>query len=161
MKNIVLLLLLVLSTALQAREPRIEAITPNDLSYLASQRDALDSLARLNFGRQLNGQLANDIAVLQRLLDDKLVGRDQTRLLQGMGLVLGDLLKSHRNLQWVIYDDPLGRSRALRVPGFNKDFIFPTTRISRLVEVGIAVDVGEVYRELEQAITDIRNKPPF
>ena len=155
------LLLLLLSGQAFADEPRILRMTPNDLSYMASQRDALDSLARRHFGGQLNGQLSNDVAVLQRLLDEKIVAPTDIRLLQGMGMVLGDLLKSQRGLRWVIYEDKLGRSRALQVPGFEKDVIVPSTQLSRKVEVGLSVSVAAVYRELEQSITAIRNKPPF
>ena len=42
-----------------------------------------------------------------------------------------------------------------------EEFIFPATQISRRAEVGINVDVGKVYAELEQAVVDIRNKPPY
>ena len=128
---------------------------------MQKQWDSVDALVRRHFGRQLNGSKRNDIAVMQRLLDEKIVRAEDVPLLQAMGIVLGRLLKSEKGLTWIIYLDRYGRSRALQVPGFNKEFIFPVTQISRKAEVGIKVDISQVYRDLEQTIVDIRNKPPF
>lgn len=149
------------AVSLWADEWRSEAITPIDLTYLQDQHNSIDELARRHFGRMLNGKKGNDIAIIQRLLDENIVGADQVRQLQAMGLILGELLKAEKGLSWVIYYDKYGRSRALQVAGFDKEFIFPATQVSRRAEVGAKVDVAEIYRELEQAVIDIRNKPPF
>lgn len=140
---------------------RSEPLSAIDIRYMGTQRESIDELARRHFGGQLNGKKENDLAVMQRLIDEKLVTADQVTQLQAMGIVLGQLLKTYRGLNWVIYTDKYGRSRSLQVPGYNNDFIFPATQISRKAEVGIRVDVRAVYAKLEQAITDIRNKPPF
>lgn len=140
---------------------RTEALSPIDRQYMREQRDRIDELARRHFGRQLNGTTANDFQVLQRLLDDGIVGPDQTLELQAMGLILGELLKSAYGLNWIVYFDQYGRSRSLQVPGKDKEFIFPATQVSRKAEVGIRVDIAKVYAELEAAVTIIRNKPPF
>ena len=142
-----------------AQQWRTEPLTRIDQDYMQDQRDVIDALARRHFGRQLNGDKDNDLAVIQRLLDDGIVGRSQVRQLQAMGLILGGLLKSEHGLNWIVYHDKHGRSRSLQVPGFDEDFIFPATQISRKFEVGLDVNVREVYRELEQAIVNIRNKP--
>ena len=156
-----LLTALLLSMGLAADEWRSEPLSAIDRQYIDNQRESLDALARRHLGRTLNGTKDNDLAVLQRMLDEGVVGQEQVRELQAMGLVLGELLKKYRGLVWVIYSDKYGRSRSLQVPGFEKEFIFPATQISRRAEVGLKVDVRKVYAELEQAITDIRNKPPF
>lgn len=155
------LLLLCLCLPVAAQEWRVEPLSAIDRQYMVDQSEAINALARRHFGRQLNGSKANDLPVLQRLLDDGVVTQQQVPLLQAMGVVLGEVLQREHGLVWVVYYDKLGRSRSLQVPGFEKDFIFPVTQISRRAEVGIRVDVGAVYRELEQAITAIRNKPPF
>lgn len=147
--------------ALQAQEWRVSAMSPNDRQYMSDQQESIDDLARRHFGRQLNGDKYNDIAVMQRLLDEDIVTASQTRQLQAMGVVLGELLKSEKGLSWVIYEDRYGRSRTLQVPGIEKEFIFPTTQLSRKAEVGIRVKVMDVYKTLEQSVIDIRNKPPF
>ncbi len=144
-----------------AQQWRTEAVSPITQQNMEAQRQSIDDLVRRHFGRQLNGQKDNDIALMQRLLDDGIVTSKDVRQLQAMGLVLGQILKSQKGLSWIIYIDKYGRSRALQVRGFEREFIFPVTQISRKAEVGIQVNVAEVYQELEQAIIDIRNKPPF
>lgn len=155
------LFLLLLPLSLHAQQWRSEALSPIDQRYMESQREVIDQLARRHFGRQLNGKRLNDLGIIQRLLDDAVVGREQVSELQAMGLILGDILKAEQGLNWVVYTDRYGRSRSLQVPGFDEDFIFPLTQISRKAEVGIKVNVQEIYRELEQAVVVIRNKPPF
>lgn len=140
---------------------RTQPLSSIDKQYMADQIASIDDLARRNFGRYITGQKDNDMAVMQRLLDDAIVTSSDVSYLQAMGLILGSLLASERGLHWIVYIDAVGRSRALQVTGFDKDFIFPTTQISRKVEVGSKVNVAQVYKILEQSITDIRKKPPF
>ena len=82
--------------------------------------------------------------MLQRLLDSKLVVAKDRRLLQDMGIVLGDLLLQQFNLRWVMYVDKYGPSRALQLK-HSQNFIFPITMISRRAEVGVAVDISALY----------------
>jgi hypothetical protein len=140
---------------------RSERITPVDLDYIKVQHAAIDELARRHFGRILNGDKHNDISIVQRLLDEKVIDESETRQLQAVGIILGELLRVEHHLNWVVYVDKYGRSRALQVQGFEKDFIFPATQVSRKAEVGILVNVMDVYKELEKTITTIRKKPPF
>lgn len=144
-----------------AEQWRTQPLSSIDKQYMADQRASIDDLARRNFGRYITGQKDNDIAVMQRLLDDAIVTSADVKLLQAMGIILGSLLAEERNLNWIVYIDAVGRSRALQVTGFDREFIFPTTQISRKVEVGSKVNVAEVYDILERSISDIRKKPPF
>lgn len=146
----------ILSGQVSSDEWRSEPLSAIDQQYMEDQQEAIDALARRHFGRQLNGEKLNDLAVLQRLLDDGLVAQQDVRTLQAMGIVLGEVLRREHGLNWVVYYDQYGRSRSLQLPGFAEDFIFPVTQISRLAEVGASVDVKKIYRELEQAITDIK-----
>ncbi len=157
--SILLLSVALMPVAVWAQEWRTESLSLIDRTFMQDQRDLIDDLARRNFGGQINGNLNNDIAVMQRLLDEKIVRSDQVGELQAMGLILGDLLKSQKGLNWIVYIDRYGRSRSLQVPGFNKDFIFPITQVSRKAEVGIQVRITDVYQELEQSLVNIRNKP--
>lgn len=128
----------------QEREPRVSELSIIDREFMESQRRDVDALARTHLGRQVRGEKANDLEVLQQLLDRQLVKRDETVMLQGMGVVLGDLLREELNLRWVIYEDELGRSRALRL-GQTDHYLYPITMISRRYEVGAPVDVRAIY----------------
>ena len=85
-----------------------------DQQYMAQQRALLNDLAARNFGREFRGDKDADLALLQSLLDRQLVRADQARELQAMGVVMGDLLAADLGMHWVIYEDKIGRSRALR-----------------------------------------------
>jgi hypothetical protein len=149
------------SLPLMVQAVRTEPVSPIDRKFMEDQRYSIDDLARRNFGGQLNGKKNNDFAVMQRLLDENIVTADQKTKLQAMGLILGNLLKSEYGLNWIVYFDKYGRSRSLQVPGYDRDFIFPVTQVSRKAEVGIRVNIAEVYEELEQSIVNIRNRPLF
>jgi Domain of unknown function (DUF3806) len=158
--RIILIMIGLYSLSSIAQEWRTRPISPIDQQYIAKQVDSIDSLSRRYLGRQLNGRKDNDLKILQQLLDKDIVKSDQVTELQAMGIVLGRLLKEQKGLNWVIYVDKLGRSRALQVLGVD-EFIFPATQISRRAEVGIKVNVAKVYAELEKAVVDIRTKPEF
>ena len=158
---LMLVVLLLCSVLTHAQQWRTEPVSPIARSGMEAQRQSIDDLVRRHFGRQLNGQKDNDIALMQRLLDKNIVTAKDIRQLQAMGLILGQILKSQQGLSWIIYIDKYGRSKALQLRDFEDEFIFPVTQISRKAEVGIPVNVAKVYQELEQAVVDIRNKPPF
>ena len=127
-----------------ADTPTVRPFSDGDEKYLQQGRDRINQLTRRHFGGSLQQQRAHDIALLQRLLDDKLVIAKDRRLLQDMGIVLGDLLLQEFNLRWVIYTDKYGPSRALQLK-HSENFLFPITMISRRAEVGVTVDITELY----------------
>ena len=127
-----------------ADTPTIRPFSDGDEKYLQQGRDRINQLTRRHFGGALQQQRAHDIALLQRLLDDKLVTAKDRRLLQDMGIVLGDLLIQEFNLRWVIYTDKYGPSRALQLK-HSENFLFPITMISRRAEVGVTVNIAELY----------------
>ena len=63
----------------------------------------------------------------------RMVPASDTLTLQAMGLVFGGLLGNRLSMQWVVYRDDKGRSRALRYRDLDV-FLFPMTMISRRVE---------------------------
>lgn len=133
---------------------RLESPSLVDTQFRKEQFNILDDLARQYFGGQLNGTKENDLSILQRLLDGKYIRGNQENHLQAMGFVLGQVLKKEYKLEWVIYIDRLGRSRALRLSDID-EFIFPITQISRRAKAGLTVDIAKVYRELEVEIERI------
>ena len=59
---------------------------------MTQQRDLLNDMAALELGRSFSGDKDNDLQLLQLMLDRRLVRPDQTRELQAMGVIMGDLL---------------------------------------------------------------------
>ena len=155
------LCLILACVAAQAQEePRIGEPSYLDRQFMAQQRALLEDLARRNFGRGFNGVRDNDLELLQMLLDRELVRANQTRELQAMGVIMGDLLASEFELKWVIYEDRLGRSRALR-DGDSDNYLFPITMISRRREVDNRTPVVDIYRKAADIITASRPPLPF
>lgn len=139
---------------------RTSSLTIVDRDFMAEQRQSIDALARLHLGRQVRGDKENDLTVLQQLLDQRLVKPDDVLRLQAMGVVMGDLLSNELKMPWVIYEDKLGRSRALRL-GLTDHYLFPITMISRRAEVGATVDVKAIYARAVAAIEPHLPPRPF
>ncbi len=149
-----------LTSAHAQEEPRIGGLSMLDRQFMLQQRELLSDLVARHYGRQFNGAADNDLELLQRLLDDRVVRADQTRELQAMGVILGDLLAADLGLDWVIYEDSLGRSRALRYRDTD-NFLFPMTMISRRREVDNRTPVAEIYRKAEDSMRAVIPALPY
>ncbi len=146
------------ATAKQA--PNIGKLSFLDSQYMEQQRSSLDNLARINLGSQFDGSKERDLALLQSLLDRKLVRADQKKELQARGVIMGDLLAEELHLHWVIYEDSLGRSRALRYRETD-NYLFPITMISRRIEVGNTSRVSDIYQRAVDLIKPQLPALPF
>lgn len=153
-------LLLISVPAGAQQEPRVAELSQIDKQYMQRQRDSIEDLARRMSGRGFNGSPDNDIPLLQRLLDERRVRPEQTEELQAMGILLGDILAAELDMHWVVYEDPVGRSRALRYRETD-NFLFPVTMISRRQTVGNNRPVREIYDNAVSLIEPIRIKLPF
>ena len=139
---------------------RIGELSKLDLQYMLQQRQYLTELTERHYGRGFNRSKQNDLGLLQRLLDDGLVTANQTQALQAMGVVMGDLLAAEFGLRWVIYEDQLGRSRALRYRETD-NYLFPITMISRRREVDNRTPVSAIYDKAAAEISAAIPPLPF
>ncbi len=139
---------------------RISELSYLDRQYMSQQRELLGNLLALNYGTRFSGSKDRDLDLLQRLLDDKLVRNSQTRELQAMGIIMGDLLAEDLGLHWVVYEDRLGRSRALRYQDTD-NYLFPVTMISRRREVDNRTSVADIYQKAVDAISPAIPQLPF
>jgi len=158
-----LLALLILVPGLPATaadDARISDLSYVDRQYMAGQRQLIGDLASLELGRGFNGDPANDLEILQLLLDRRVVRPDQTGALQAMGIILGDLLAADLDMQWVVYEDQVGRSRALRYRQ-SDEYLFPVTMISRRREVGNQTPVADIYQKARASITPMLSPRPY
>lgn len=159
MAALVILSAIALPSAAQLLEKRITPLNPLDRQYMDTQRDLINEMTLRYYG----GRCCRDVSeldYLQRLLDDGYVGGDQTRELQAMGVLLGDLLAAELELQWIVYEDAQGRSRALQLDDTD-NFLFPVTMISRRREADDRTPVIDIYRAGVDAIEAVRPPLPF
>ena len=136
-------------------EFEIRNFKESDNRYLQQGYERINELAQRHFGGNLQRSLNHDLDILQRLLDQKFVTAKDRRLLQDMGLVLGELLRQNDELKWVVYEDKYGPSRALQLKHTN-NYLFPITMISRRAETGLAVDVSALYKKATDKIAEYR-----
>ncbi|MBE9537647.1 MAG: DUF3806 domain-containing protein [Proteobacteria bacterium] len=140
--------------------PQISEPSYLDHQYMTQGRATLDDLARSHLGGQFNGNKNNDLTLLQQLLDRRLVRSDQKKELQAMGVIMGDLLAEELDLHWVIYEDSIGRSRALRYKK-TENYLFPMTMISRRREAGNLSPVSDIYQRAVDLIKPQLPPLPF
>ena len=154
------LLLFLPLPAVGQEDVRIGELTFLDRQYMMQSRSDLEALASRNFGTGFNGNRDHDLTILQRLLDSRLVRADQTRELQAMGMVMGDLLAAEFDLHWVVYEDAVGRSRALRYRQTD-NYLFPVTMVSRRREAGSDTSIVDIYARARAAIEPVIEPLPF
>ena len=139
--------------------------TVNELSYLdnqymRSQRNLIEDIVRRSLGSSFTGDASFDLPVLQRLLSEGKVLPHQRQELQAMGIILGDLLATKLGMRWVVYEDDLGRSRALQL-NETDNFLFPVTMVSRRIEAGNTTPVQAIYDKAIITISPLIPPKPF
>ena len=135
-------------------------LTNVDWQFMAQQQETMQDLAMMNLGRQFNGDRKLDLELLQALLDKPLVRPDQVRELQAMGVIMGDRLAAELGRRWVLYEDNVGRSRALR---YQKSdiLLFPITMIARRGKGGNKTSVVAIYQKASNIIDKSTPTLPF
>jgi len=147
-------------SAVAEQPPSISDLSYIDNHYMEAQRNTMDDLARSHLGSQFNDNKQHDLALLQRILDSGLVKPQQTEQLQAMGVILGDLLAADLDMDWVVYEDRFGRSRALRYRQ-GEEYLFPITMISRRREVDNDASVADIYQKAYDIIQAVKPPLPF
>lgn len=122
---------------------------------LERQRGLVREIARRHVGSELTGESESDLRVIQSILDNGVLGPDQTFELQALGVCLGDVLAASFDLEWIAYEDSIGRSRALRL-GDSEVVLFPITMISKRIEAGLSVSVEDLWRDAELALAEVQ-----
>jgi len=151
--TLIVLTLLLGTTGTSAEEPyRIAEFREIDREYLRVARERINQRCSNSFGTRFRGDKHHDLPLLQRLLDERRVTREELALLQGMGVILGDILRKEYPLDWVRYIDAEGSSRALQLR-HQQHFIFPITAISRRAAVDAPVDVKTIYQNMRDPVT--------
>lgn len=131
----------------QKKNTLIKELTWMDQNRMEQEVAKINELSQTRLGTPLRKDLS-DLKTLQRLVDKNAVAADNYEIQQAMGVVLGNVMLADfpNTFAWKIYEDELGRSRALCVRKTN-DCLFPTTMLSRRMEVGVKPDVNKIYHD--------------
>jgi len=118
---------------------------------LSRQRSVVAELTRRHIGSEPRGGSLDDLRLLQKVLDDRVLGTSDVYELQCLGVALGDVMERQLGLRWITVDDEYGRTRALQF-GDGEDVFFPITMISKRYERNFPVDVQELYDEVASTV---------
>ncbi len=88
--------------------------------------------------------LQGKLSVIDAILKNGWVKRDETWKLQALGIAFGDALAQKLLLDWVTVDDEYGCDPALNWPGTSL-YSYPMTAISKRIEQGEHVDVQQLF----------------
>lgn len=160
--QIMLLSFLTCSLNLFADSTQLQKVTLEELSWMDKnkmhqQEEKINTLANSKLGLSLHKNWG-DIGLLQQIVDRKLVASDDSATQEAMGVVLGNIMQADfpSHLEWKIYKDSEGRSKALCVKN-TKDCLFPVTMLSRRIRLDITVNIALVY---DNAIDQVASKLP-
>ena len=138
--------------------PEIKDLNIGQIHLMDQQRrDIKDLLVRRLGIMSMKGN-KQDLALLQQIVDRKLLRQDDTRGWQSLGVVLGDILAQDFSLHWVVYQDELGINKALRWRTTN-NFVFPVTVFSKRVQFKEDINVAAIYAELGAEIERFKRLP--
>jgi hypothetical protein len=123
---------------------KVSELTWADENDLIRKAQAVENLGQRHFGQSLRHD-KSDLVLLQRIANGQLIKQENKEMLQALGVVLGNTLQVELALlEWKVYTDAMGRSRALCVPD-TEHCLFPMTMLSRRLEVGLPVNVQKIY----------------
>lgn len=116
-----------------------------DYNKMDQEITAVNELAQTKIGSTIHRDLS-DLQLLQRLVDGNWIARDDYETQQAMGVVLGNIMLADfpTTLEWKVYEDKLGRSRAVCARK-TSECLFPVTMLSRRMEIGSRPDVKKIY----------------
>jgi hypothetical protein len=155
-----ILLFTLLWPAMASADARIEDLSWMDRNFLTQQVERIDNLARQRFGTPVRGN-KSDLQLLQRIVDARLIADDDVQTQQALGIVLGNVMLAEvPHLEWKIYEDRLGRSRALCVRN-TRECLFPVTMLSRRMELGMLPSVENIYNYALQRIGNLLPRDPY
>jgi len=133
----------------------VSALNLGQRAILERQRRQIKDLMQRYFGSdRLRGD-DTDLVRFQQLVDQGRIRRDDVSTWQALGIAFGDLLIARYGLEWVIYEDEYGVSKALRWQKTD-NFIFPVTLFSKRVQFNEAIDVAQIYTRLSNTITEFK-----
>ena len=158
--------------ALGASEPPVPTLTPEELEnyqFASPPDEEKEIIKTLNVGQMeiMNAQRRSvrellvrklgilslkgdkrDLPILQQLVDRRLIHTREVKEWQAIGVYFGDILVREFGLHWVVYEDKLGISKALRWRS-TENYVFPVTLFSKRNHFNEKIVMEDIYRKLE------------
>ncbi len=133
---------------------KFSELSESDAARLNQQRAIVAEEAKRRYETPSLTKTKADLAVLQRLLDDRVFSKVQTYELQCLGVVFGDALASELPLRWVMVTDEWGTDPTLRFKDSTIQ-LNALTMIAKRVEDGVALDVSDLFAGSKKVVADM------
>lgn len=130
-------------------------LTAGQIEILDNMRKAGKELIQRKLGiLSINGT-TTDFKAMQSLINRRMVRLDDVAVWQNLGVLFGDVLAREFNMIWVIYEDDLGASKALRWRKTD-NFLFPITMLSKRAKYGEEINVAQIFDELSITVDEFK-----
>jgi hypothetical protein len=154
-----------------ASEPPIQTLTPEELEnyqFPSPSSGSKEMVRDLNIGQMeiMNGQRRSvrellirklgiltlkgnreDLRILQQLVDRRLLHKREEKEWQALGVYFGDILVKDFGLHWVVYEDKIGVSKALRWRS-SENYVFPITLFTKRNRFNEDIVMEQIYENL-------------
>lgn len=139
----------------------IEDLEWVDRSRMEKELVDINQFAQSKIGRKFNGNL-DDLDIAQQLVDRGFIKNDDQDRQGQLGLVIANVFLADfpLTLEWKVYRDHLGRSRALCVKN-TQECIFPITLLVRRMQVGTKPDVKKIYYDTVEGMAKHLPQQPY
>jgi|GEM_PF-491433 len=125
------------------------------IEILANMRKAAKELIQRKLGiLSINGT-KSDLTAMQSMINRRMVRLDDVIVWQNLGVLFGDVLAREFNMIWVIYEDDLGPSKALRWRKTD-NFLFPVTMLSKRAKYGEEINLKQILDELTITVDEFK-----
>lgn len=130
-------------------------LTAGQIEILANMRRAAKELIQRKLGiLSINGT-KSDLTAMQSMINRRMVRLDDVIVWQNLGVLFGDVLAREFNMIWVIYEDDLGPSKALRWRKTD-NFLFPVTMLSKRAKYGEEINLKQILDELTITVDEFK-----
>jgi hypothetical protein len=130
-------------------------LTAGQIEILANMRKASKELIQRKLGiLSINGT-KSDLTAMQSMINRRMVRLDDVIVWQNLGVLFGDVLAREFNMIWVIYEDDLGPSKALRWRKTD-NFLFPVTMLSKRAKYGEEINLKQILDELTITVDEFK-----
>ena len=141
------------------KDVKVSDLSWIDKKYFDKQRVYVDDLGRERFGTRLR-QNKTDLHLLQRIIDQQIVGAYDHQEQKALGIALGDIYVAQNNWQWQEYKDAEGKSYGVCVPD-TSHCVFPMSMMTRRLRVTHKVNVERLYERGLSLLAPALPKTPY
>lgn len=138
---------------------KISPLERVDEIYLEHKRESVTDLSFKRLSKIIYGD-KRDLTTMQLLLDQEIVNAANEQELFAMGVLLGDIYVKEFQLEWRVYLDQIGKSRAVCIPK-SSNCLFPITMVSKRLKRDVKVDIKKLYARGVDLIDDHFPKLPY